>query len=226
MLTAADIVLVPQGAEYRSVRQGFKKMGDLAPQIIPITIGALEFLGRPPVSNQSLEFLNKLKGKIVLLGLAGSLSDRYRVAHPVIYQGCGVEKGDYWPCNPEMTAEIAQLTGYSLVKGFTSDRIINQAGEKRRLGQRGYEVIDMEGARILAALPGQKVAMVRVISDEVGQDLPDLAPAIDNQGNLQPLPLARQMLSSPVASLNLIRGSLKGLSRLTGVAQQLCAGNF
>jgi hypothetical protein len=226
MLTAADIILVPQGAEYRSVRQGLKKKGDLAPQIIPITIGALEFLGSPPVSKQSLEFLNKLKGKIVLMGLAGSLSDRYPVAHPVIYQGCGVETGDYWDCNPEMTAEIAQLTGYSLVKGFTSDRIISQAGEKRRLGREGYEVVDMEGARVLAALLGQKVAMVRVISDEVGQNLPDLAPAIDNQGNLQPLPLARQMLSSPVAALNLIRGSLKGLSRLAGVAQQLCGGNF
>jgi hypothetical protein len=226
MLTAADIILVPQGAEYRSVWQGLKKMGDLAPQIIPITIGALEFLGSPPAPNQSLEFLNKLEGKIVLLGLAGSLSDRYQVAHPVIYQGCGVETGDYWPCNPEMTAEIAQLTGYSLVKGLTSDRIINQAEEKRRLGQGGYEVVDMEGARILAALAGQKVAIVRVISDEMGQDLPDLAPAIDNQGNLQPLPLARQMLTRPVAALNLIRGSLKGLSRLTGVAQQLCGGNF
>jgi hypothetical protein len=84
----------------------------------------------------------------------------------------------------------------------------------------------MEGARVLAALLGQKVAMVRVISDEVGQNLPDLAPAIDNQGNLQPLPLARQMLIRPVAALNLIRGSLKGLSQLAGVAQQLCGGNF
>jgi len=59
----------------------------------------------------------------------------------------------------------------------------------------------MEGARILAALRGQKVAIVRVISDEVTQDLPDLAPAIDNQGQLLPLLLARQMLIRPVPNL-------------------------
>ena len=84
----------------------------------------------------------------------------------------------------------------------------------------------MEGARILAALRGQKVAIVRVISDEVTQDLPDLAPAIDNQGQLLPLPLARQMLIRPIPAFHLIQGSLKGLSVLTQVVRKLCGSNF
>jgi hypothetical protein len=226
MLTPEDIILVPRGAEYGAIQRGLRTMGDLAPRVLPITIGAIEFLDSPPALQQSLEFLNKSKGKIVLMGLAGSLSDRYRVGDGVIYQGCGVEKGNYWRCDPEITAAIAQLTGYSLVKSLTSDRVISQSEEKRRWGQEGYEVVDMEGARILAALPGRKVAILRVISDEVGQDLPDLASAIDRQGNLQPLPLARQMLISPVAALHLIQGSLKGLSVLTQVARKLCGSNF
>jgi hypothetical protein len=226
MLTPEDIILVPRGAEHSSIRRGLRNIGDLAPQIIPIKLGAPEFLDSSPVSKLSLEFLNKLKGKIVLMGLAGSLSDRYQVGDGVIYQGCGAEKGDYWQCEPEITAEIAQLTGYSLVKGLTSDRLISQSEEKRRLGRGGYEVVDMEGARILAALAGQKVAIVRVISDEVTEDLPDLAPAIDNQGHLLPLPLARQMLTRPIPAFHLIQGSLKGLSVLTQVARKLCGSNF
>lgn len=226
MLTPEDIILVPRGAEHSSIRRGLRNIGDLAPQIIPIKLGAPEFLDSSPASKLSLEFLNKLKGKIVLMGLAGSLSDRYRVGDGVIYQGCGLEKGNYWQCEPEITAEIAQLTGYSLVKGLTSDRLISRSEEKRRLGQGGYEVVDMEGARILAALAGQKVTIVRVISDEVTQDLPDLAPAIDNQGQLLPLPLARQMLTRPVPAFHLIQGSLKGLSVLTQVVRKLCGSNF
>ncbi|NCQ94903.1 MAG: hypothetical protein GPJ13_07225 [Microcystis aeruginosa W11-06] len=226
MLTPEDIILVPRGAEHSSIRRGLRTIGDLAPQIIPINLGAPEFLDSSPVSGQSLEFLNKFTGKIVLMGLGGSLSDRYRVGDEVICQGCGTEKGDYWQCEPEITAKIAQLTGYSLVKGLTCDRLISQSEEKRRLGQGGYEVVDMEGSRILAALPGQKVAIVRVISDEVTQDLPDLAPAIDNQGQLLPLPLARQMLIRPVAAFRLIQGSLKGLSVLTQVVRKLCGSNF
>jgi hypothetical protein len=226
MLTPEDIILVPRGAEHSSIRRGLRNIGDLAPQIIPINLGAPEFLDSSPVSRQSLEFLNKFTGKIVTLGLAGSLSDRYRVGDGVIYQGCGAETGSYWQCEPEITAEIAQLTGYSLVKGLTSDRLISRSEEKRRLGQGGYEVVDMEGARILAALRGQKVAIVRVISDEVTQDLPDLAPAIDNQGQLLPFPLARQMLIRPLPAFHLIQGSLKGLSVLTQVARKLCGSNF
>ncbi len=226
MLTPEDIILVPRGAEHSSIRRGLRNIGDLAPQIIPIKLGAPEFLDSSPVSKLSLECLNKLKGKIVLMGLAGSLSDRYRAGDGVIYQGCGLEKGNYWQCEPEITAEIAQLTGYSLVKGLTSDRLISRSEEKRRLGEGGYEVVDMEGARILAALPGQKVAIVRVISDEVTQDLPDLAPAIDNQGQLLPLPLARQMLIRPIPAFHLIQGSLKGLSVLTQVVRKLCGSNF
>jgi hypothetical protein len=222
MLTSQDIILVPQGAEYRAIQRGLRKRADLSPQIIPISIGVRQFPDRLQRLKQSINFLNKPRPKVVLMGLAGSLSDRYQVGDGVVYQGCGSETGDYWQFDPEITAAIAQLTGFSLVKGLTSDRIISQALEKRRLGQLGYDVVDMEGGLILAALPELKIAMVRVISDGVNQNLPDLARAIDNQGNLQPILLTQQMLSHPFASVHLIRGSLQGLSLLAKIAQQLC----
>jgi nucleoside phosphorylase len=197
-------------------------MADLSPQIIPITIGVRQFPDHLQKLGQSLNFLNKREPKVVLMGLAGSLSDRYRVGDGVIYQGCSLETGDYRQFDPEITAAIAQLTGFSLVKGLTSDRILSQAREKRRLGQLGYDVVDMEGALVLATLPEFKVGMVRVISDGVTQDLPDLARALDERGNLQPLLLTRQMLAHPVAAAHLIRGSLQGLSLLARLARQLC----
>jgi Phosphorylase superfamily len=219
MLAVGDIVLVPKGAEYRAVCRGIGTRKDLPASIVPMPIGSRglrQFLAH---WQQSPEFLNKPGGKIVLLGLAGSLSDRYGIGDAVIYQGCAGENGSYLSCGAEITAEIAQSTGYPTVRGWTSDRVIGSAQEKAAIAQRtGCEVVDMEGAIVLEVLAGCNVAIVRVISDGVGQNLPDLERAIDDRGDLQPLSLAVALCSRPSAAFSLIRGSLRGLQTLQEVA--------
>jgi nucleoside phosphorylase len=92
-----------------------------------------------------------------------------------------------------------------------SDRLIWSAAEKRHLG-RGVDVVDMEGfAALEFFLPqGVPTAMLRVVSDDEHHDIPDLTPAFNSDGSLQPL-----------AATRLIRGSLVGLKVLEQVTKLL-----
>jgi hypothetical protein len=81
----------------------------------------------------------------------------------------------------------------------------------------------MEGAAVLEVLgqTGIAVAMLRAVSDDCHHDLPDLSAAIAPDGSLRPLPLARSLLSRPIAASHLIRGSLAGLKQLERLTRQL-----
>jgi nucleoside phosphorylase len=151
--------------------------------------------------------------------LAGSLSDRYRVGDGVIYAGCSLENGIDFPCDAEFTEEIARELQFPLVKGLTVDRVIATAAGKRDLAARtGYEVVDMEGTIVLQELVGARVTIVRVISDGLGQDLPDLDKAFAKNGDIRAIELAMAMVKRPIASYHLIRGSLRGLRVLERIA--------
>ena len=79
----------------------------------------------------------------------------------------------------------------------------------------------MEGSAILEVLnlTGCPIAMLRVVSDDLDHDLPDLSAALSPDGSLRPLPLAIGMMRHPIAALNLIRGSLKGLQTMQTAAR-------
>ncbi len=145
-----------------------------------------------------------------------------RVGDRVLYQSCQNASGTIWECDPTLTDQIQKrLEGISLVRAFTSDRMISFAHEKRQLGQiHQADVVDMEGAAILTILAqaGVPVAMVRVVSDDIDHDLPDLSAAISPDGKLRSLPLALRMMRQPIAAVRLIRGSLKGLRTLEASA--------
>jgi hypothetical protein len=81
----------------------------------------------------------------------------------------------------------------------------------------------MEGFTVLEILQpfGVKVAMIRVISDDCTQDLPDLREAIKPNGSLNTWQLTIKMLQSPVAAFGLIKGSLTGLKQLEILSRDL-----
>jgi hypothetical protein len=108
----------------------------------------------------------------------------------------------------------------NVVKGLTCDRLIHTAAAKaqnRRLT--GADVVDMESWVIIENFPS--VAIVRIISDNYEQSLPDLKSTLDNQGNLNPFSLALKMSQQPLASLELIRSSLKALGVLEKITTEL-----
>lgn len=81
----------------------------------------------------------------------------------------------------------------------------------------------MEGLILLEFLTkaGIKAAMVRVVSDDFSQDLPDLTPAIDYHGRLKIFPLIKVLLQHPVKGLKLIKSGLKSLAILQQLTQKL-----
>jgi nucleoside phosphorylase len=178
---------------------------------------------------QTTDFLNKPPSRVLLMGLAGSLSPRYQVGDVVIYQGCYYSSNSsqlsWQECDRDLTGLLqARLKGASLVRGLTSDRLIWLAEEKRHLGQLYQaDVVDMEGLAVLEFLQSQGIAVgiIRVISDDSEQDLPNLNYAFSSDGSWQPFSLGIKMLESPLAAVRLIRGSLAGLKVLQKVGADL-----
>ena len=232
-------LLVPQGAEYRAVCNGMRRV-TRAPTVIPIPAGqqpVAEFLASPvPASGQFATVLsaNRPPSAVLLLGLCGGLSPDLAVGDLVLYDGCvpacatspQINNSPQIICNLALTDWIFhQLQGrVKRVRGISCDRVLCNAKEKQRLGQRfSAAVVDMEGVAVLQHFNQRDTptAILRVVSDDCHQDLPDLSVAFSASGELQPLPLVRAMMRQPQAALQLIRSSLQALAQLTTLTATL-----
>ncbi|MFN6530407.1 MAG: phosphorylase [Nostoc sp. ChiSLP03a] len=167
--------------------------------------------------------------RVLIMGICGSLSDRYTVGDLVLYQNC-IYQGKQQECDRTFTAQLHSYISEKslLVKSLTSDRVIWSASEKRHLGKTlAADVVDMEGFTALEFFnsAGMSVAMLRVVSDDCQHNIPDLTPAINSDGSLNPFPLAIAMLRQPFAATRLIRGSLTALKVLEQVTNRLFSGN-
>jgi hypothetical protein len=227
-----DVILVPQGVEAQAVSRGLKEIASPVPLVLPIPIGVNAVTRYLENWQQTKDFFNKSPSRIVLMGLCGSLSSCYRVGDLVLYQGCGYKNGEllWQECDRDLTEFLCdRLQGKaSLVKGLTCDRAIWSAEEKSYLGQFCQaDVVDMEGYAALEILnrAGIAVAIIRVISDDCQQDLPDITSAIGSDGFLKLFPLAIKMCQNPLAAIRLIQGSLRGLKVLQKVTNKLFFGH-
>jgi hypothetical protein len=225
-----QIILVPQGAEYQAVCRGLSRVQPAKPLVLPIPVGPKSVTLYLERWQKSEAFLSKKPTSILVMGLGGSLSSQLAIGHVVLYQACVYHSSGatpVWRCfDGELTTLLHDKlkSGVSLVKGFTSDRIICSADEKRHLGQLyDTQVIDMEGFAALEVLSqaGVPVAMLRVISDDSRHNLPNLTCALTPEGALQPLPLAIAMIRQPIAATRLIRGAMQGLRVLQNVTMRL-----
>lgn len=230
MITSVDVILVPQGAEYQAVCRGLKSKSSRVPKVLSIPMGCQSLNTYLQQWKQSRDFLNKPPKSVLLMGLCGGLSSRYRVGEMVIYSGCGYREQTGKLLWQECDRHLVTLLKHHLkekatvVKGWTSDRLIGLAQEKQDLYQQyQMDVVDMEGFTALDSLRevGIKMAIIRVISDDYQQDLPNLASAISREGTLKPLPLTISMMQKPIAGIRLIQGSLKGLRILQQLTHKL-----
>jgi len=78
-------------------------------------------------------------------------------------------------------------------------------------------VLDMESYAVWQHQP--RIAVIRVVSDDLTGDIPNLAQAIDATGTLNPWALMGAFMAKPIAATRLIRGSLAGLQRLKAIAK-------
>ncbi|TAF06975.1 MAG: phosphorylase [Nostocales cyanobacterium] len=212
-------ILVPQGAEYQAVCRGLSRFPGSQSKVIAVPLGmqALrQFL------KKNCQHLNQLNQQVLLMGLCGSLNERYSIGDIVLYQDC-IYQGKLQKCDSILNKSIHKQLGdkVSFVKGVTSDRVISLAEEKRNLHQQfGADVVDMEGFATLEFFQrlGVSVAILRVVSDDSLHDIPDLTSVITADGSLPPLPLAWKLIRQPLAAIRLIRGSLQGLKVLETIA--------
>jgi nucleoside phosphorylase len=221
-------LLVPQGAEYQAVCRGLKRVSD-PPEVIPLAIGIQPVTQILRKWQQSSSFAKSTE--VLVMGLCGSLTAELKIGERVLYRGCRDGSGREWQCDPRLVAQLQKAfqPTLPLVKGLTSDRLIASAAEKQQLGQTHQaDVVDMEGSAIMTTLAqtGRAIAMLRVISDDIHHDLPDLTPAIRPDGTLRSFPLALEMIKQPIAATRLIRGSLQGLQALQTVTTSLFQEGF
>ena len=155
---------------------------------------------------------------MLLVGLCGSLLPDYQVGDLVFYEKClYFNQESQWQtksCDRPLTIQLRGKLGKEvpLVSSVTSDRAISLAKEKQQLNLSSQAaVVDMEGFAVLTSL-STRVAMLRVVSDECSQNLPDLTGTISTEGKLLSLPLTLAMLRQPLAATRLIRGFSKGIT--------------
>ncbi|MEA5447841.1 phosphorylase [Leptolyngbya sp. CCNP1308] len=217
-----QVILVPAGAEYQAVMRGLKAVPH-APPVVAVPAGPMAFRAFLKTWKDRSRFANQ---EILLMGLGGSLSPRHSAGDAILLEQVWDAAGggslqDYF-CDRALTDSLAQRLKVPIGTGVTCDRIITTVTEKWQLGDRYQaDVVDMESAVLLAVMPEAKVTILRVISDDCGHDLPDIAGAIGPDGNLQPVVLALSFLKNPLAAATFIRGSLRGLKALEQAARAL-----
>ena len=209
IIAMVSVILVPQGAEYQAVRQGLKSQVN-PPQAIPIPAGK--------AAGQQLDRISDAT-EVLVMGLCGSLSPRLGTGAIALYQSSMDNSGTVKECDRALTQRLQEQLQVSPVRGFTSDRVIHLLSNKRELGKTyGAEVVDMESFAILSQI---RVAILRVVSDGLEGDLPDLSDGFDADGNLKAMLIAKSMIKAPIAAGRLIRGSLTSLKKLRQLAATL-----
>ncbi|MEL6578505.1 MAG: phosphorylase [Cyanobacteria bacterium J06621_12] len=224
-MLSINTIVVPQGAEYQAVCRGLAKAGQENVQIISIPIGVCQ-LNQVMADYGSVIDNDK---NILILGLCGSLTKAHCLGDLVLVPSCIDLSHNKIDLDAELTAEIQHQLDIKTAIGLTSDRVITQAASKLDLAQQyAATIVEMEGYSYVQELQrrDKSVAMLRVVSDDLSGDLPNLNQAIDSQGNLQTLPMAIALLKQPLAAVRLIKGSLAGLKKLEQLTTKLFTVSF
>lgn len=215
-----QVILVPAGAEYQAVLRALRQVPN-SPQVMAIPAGPAAV--RAFFTQQRIEQL--ASAGVLLVGLGGSLSSKHRVGQGLMLKDLwdpAEDGGCHYACDRDLTEALAARLALEVGVGVTCDRVITTTRDKQQLRERyGADVVDMEGAALLQALPSHRLAMLRVISDGCDHDLPDIAGAIGLDGSLQRVSLAWKLLKRPVSAWCFIQGAITGLRSLERLMVEL-----
>jgi nucleoside phosphorylase len=101
--------------------------------------------------------------------------------------------------------------------GITSPRIATTSNERAALAEFGAVVVDMESYPILsaAAKAGVPAVVLRVVSDSMDRELPDLNRALNEAGGLDGRKALKVALGSPIKTVKLLAANKRAMQRLT-----------
>ncbi len=209
------LILVCDGDEFKAVNKGFvNKNNNINIQPLPI--------GIEPVNKL---FNNKKYSgeKILLIGLGGSLSSDYKVGDILIYESCGYFlKGKFIQknCDRSLNNVLKSKFNTPLVKGLTTDKLIASPQDKSQLNQESNcTVVDMESYAVMNHF--ESVAVVRIISDNFDEFLPDLNSAITLEKKLDKLKMTIAFIKEPLKAIKLIKNALISLNKLEEISKQI-----
>ena len=209
-----DAILAPHGAEFVTVQRACRSR--LPVFGIPAGAAVAEYLPTLPLGSWQ---------RVLVMGLCGSLNDRYGIGDVVLYRATISISGQCLECDRELLDILAGVfPDNDPVLALTSPQVVFRAAAKQRYRQQlSAAVVDMEGQTVQSILAerGISVGTIRVVSDDSYHDLPDLSDAFDDRGQLQPWSLAQAVAIDPVAGFRLVRGSIQALRVLDRVARQL-----
>jgi len=226
------LILVPQGAEYQAVLATIKKIAH-SPVILAIPVGNLavtEYLHDWRQNNPDFSPTG-----VILMGLGGSLSAEFGLGQTVLLESClnyqNHQADQEKQSDRLLNNWIQEKLGKHIrrVQGLTSDRVITDATEKQELGKRlNRQVVEMEGWAVLDFFSelGIPATIIRVISDEVSQSLPNLSKIYDTQGQLNAIALSLALGKKPIAGYRLILASLKSLKILNQITRKLFSSSI
>jgi len=194
-------IVVASDAEYRIARRSLPSAN-----ILKTGIGAPGFLEShlPQCSH------------VLITGFAGALDPALKAGEAVSYERCLNEKGGSIDCLP--------LKTFSLAIGISVSRVIVNASEKHRLRHaHNADAVDMESFEILRACGERELkgSVLRVISDEAQEDLPDFNLAIKDDGSIDRRELPRVLLARPILAMKFARSI-----RASGLALESALRHF
>jgi nucleoside phosphorylase len=226
------LILVPQGAEYQAVL-GAIKNNPHSPVILVIPVGKLAVTRYLQDWRQNNPDFSPTG--VILMGLGGSLSAEFGLGQAVLLESClnyqNHQADQEQKSDRLLNNWIQEKLGRNIrrVQSLTSDRVITDASEKKELGKRlNRQVVEMEGWAVLSFFRklGIPATIIRVISDEVSQSLPDLSKIYDAQGKLNAIALSLALGKKPIAGYKLIVGSLKSLKTLNKITKKLLSSSL
>ncbi len=229
-------IFVPQGAEYAAVQRGLRDVPVTdRPEVVAIPAGltpADQFIrtynsAQGQHEGQQSELANPARP--LLLGLCGSVSPELTIGMAIAYRSSRrqTQPDEYYRLNPpEALLNLAELHD-APIDALNVDLAVCTVEDKQAIARDFRDVIqdgkiaaiDMESVALLRRFP--QAAIVRVVSDDLAGNIPDLSRAFDDRGNLQPLALAAAFARQPIAAARLIRGSLIALDRLTRITRAI-----
>jgi nucleoside phosphorylase len=207
-------ILVCNGAEFKAVNKGFNSKL-INKKIIGLPIGI------NPV-NQHLKSINNSEKSVLLIGLGGSLSPQYKVGDVVIYESSSYfnneQKLEVKECDRTLNNWLKNTLNVPVVKGITTDKLINSSTEKANLNRWG-DVVDMESFAVMSNF--NRVSVVRVISDNYDDNLPDLNKVITEEGTLNNFKMSLTFIQEPLKAITLIKNALFSLKKLEKISQRI-----
>ena len=142
---------------------------------------------------------------LISFGLAGGLEPAL-AAGTLVVPDAVLSQGKRFDCDVSLRAP---LTGASIRSLLAADAVVATAADKRRLWQEsGAAAVDLESGAVaeIATAAGIPFAVLRAICDPAARDLPSAAvDALDQNGRIAPLKMARILLRDPLQILALIR---------------------